>query len=168
MKRPKSQKKPKPKPKRTPYSKCSDDEKVARNWIKAKGLFGRGEYSVAIIRCGICVELIINFAVRQELVGELKCPLNFVNKLLKSANGLRNKYHNLFLPMMEEYEEHDSLKELWRNKINQINNNRNAIAHSGEFRSKSVAHDVMQDTYEVLKAIMDLFEHKAKFKNVEI
>lgn len=165
MKRQKSQKKPKSK--RTLYSKCSDDEKVARNWNKAKGLFVRGEYSVAIIRCGICVEVAINFAVRQELVGGLKCPLNFVNKLLKSTNGLRNKYQNLFLPMMEEHEKYDSLKKLWKNKISKINDNRNAIVHSGEFRSKPVARSVIQDTYETLQAIMDLFEHKAKFKEVE-
>lgn len=77
MKKPKSQKKLKSK--RTPYIKSRDDEKVVRNWNKARGLFNRGEYSVAIVRCGTCVELAINFAVRQELVDELNCPLKFVD-----------------------------------------------------------------------------------------
>ncbi len=54
--------------KRTPYSKASDDEKVKRNWNKANWLYRRGEYSVSILRCGTCVELAVNFAIRQDLV----------------------------------------------------------------------------------------------------
>lgn len=96
--------------KRTPYSKASDDEKVRRNWNKAKRLYKRGEYSVAVLRCGTCVELVVNFAIRQELVVERDLPLPFVNKLLKSANGLRNKYQNIYLPIMAEWQEYDELK----------------------------------------------------------
>lgn len=166
MKRSKSKKKPKSK--RTPYLKLSDDEKVARNWKKARGLFSRGEYSVAVIRCATCVELAVNFAVRRELVVNRNLPLPFVDKLLKSANGLRNKYHNIFLPIMAEHEEQDELKRLWESNINKINLERNAIAHSGEFRSKSVARQVMERTHEALKGIMDLYEHQAKFKELEI
>ena len=162
-----SKSKKKPKSKRTPYSKASDDEKVARNWNKARGLFSRGEYSVAVIRCGTCVELAVNFAVRQELVVERDLPLPFVDKLLKSTYGLRNKYHNIFLPIMAEYEEYDELKRLWKSHIDKINLERNAIAHSGEFRSKSVACQVMERTHEALKAIMDLYKHQAKFKEIE-
>ena len=150
-----------------PYSKTSDDKKVERNWNKACGLFGRGEYSVSVVRCGTCVELAVNFAVRQELVFERNLPLPFVNRLLKSANGLRNKYQNILLPIMEEYEDYDSLTKLWNDKIEKINKERNAVAHSGEFRSESTAYKIMQATYEVLQAIMNLYEHKAKFKEIE-
>ena len=140
--------------KKTPYSQASDDEKVARNWRKALGLFDRGEYSVAIIRCGTCMELAVNFAVRQELVTVRKLPLPFVGRLLKSANGLRNKYQNLFLPIMAEYETYDMLKRLWNTRIDQINQQRNAVAHSGEFRSRAAAENVMSDTYGALIEIM--------------
>ena len=126
-----SKSKRKPKTNRTPYSKASDDEKVARNWNKARGLFDRGEYSVAVIRCGTCVELAVNFAIRQELVFERNLPLPFVDKLLKSANGLRNKYQNIYLPIMKEYEIYDELKNLWKNLIIKINKQRNDVAHSG-------------------------------------
>ena len=153
--------KKKPKSKRTPYSKASDDEKVARNWNKARKLFSLRQFSVAVIRCGTCVELAVNFAVRQELVLERDLPLSLVDKLLKSANGLRNKYHNIFLPIMEEYQVHDDLKVLWRDQIDKINIERNAVVHSGEFRSESVARSVMEKTYNSLREIMDLYEHKA-------
>lgn len=157
----------KSKSKRTPYSKASDDEKVSRNWKKARGLYSRGEYSVAIIRCGTCVELAVNFAVRQELVIERELPLPFVDKLLRSANGLRNKYQNIFLPIMAEYEEHDLLKKLWRKRIEKINKERNSIVHSGEFRSSTVAKPVMENTLAVLKEIMDLYDHSAALNDIE-
>lgn len=156
--------KKKPKSKKRPYSKASDDEKVARNWNKALGLFSRSEFSVAIIRCGTCVELAVNFAVRQELVIERDLPLPFVDRLLKSANGLRNKYQNIFLPIMEEYEEHDKLKKLWKDQIEKINKERNAVVHSGEFRSESVARVVSKKTHEALQGIMDLYDHDADIK----
>lgn len=163
----KSKSKKKPKSKRTPYSKASDDEKVVRNWNKACKLFSRREYSVAIIRCGTCVELSVNFAIRQELVTERGLPLKFVDKLLKSANGLRNKYQNIFLPIMEEYQEHDELKELWNKQIVKINKERNAVIHSGEFRSEKVARTVLKKTYNALLGIMDLYDHKAPIKEFE-
>jgi len=159
-----SKSKKKPKSKTTPYLKASDDEKVARNWNKALGLFSRGDFSVAVIRCGTCVELAVNFAVRQELVVDRDLPLPFVDKLLKSANGLRNKYQNIFLPIMEEYEEHDKLKKLWKDHIEKINKERNAVVHSGEFRSESVARIVLKNTHEALRGIMDLYDHEANLK----
>jgi len=160
----KSRLKKKPISKRTPYSKAPDDEKVRRNWNKANGLYKRGEYSVAVLRCGICIELAVNFAIRQELVIEHNLPLSFVDKLLKSANGLRNKYYNIYLPIMIEWQEYNELKDLWNNHIDKINKERNTIAHSGEFRSRTLAIRVMEHTYEALQSIMDLYEHNAKIK----
>lgn len=154
----------KPLSKRTPYSKATDDEKVRRNWSKANGLFKRGEYSVSILRCGTCVELAVNFAIRQELVVDRDLLLPFVNKLLKSANGLRNKYQNIYLPIMEEWEEHEYLKQLWRSCIEKINRQRNAVAHSGEFKSRSIAKVVMEQTFKALKTIMDLYDHEIVLK----
>jgi len=150
--------------KKKPYSKASDDEKVFRNWTKALGLYNRGEYSVAIIRCGTCVELAVNFAIRQELVTERELPLQFVDKLLLSANGLRNKYQNLFLPIMAEYEQHDALVRLWRMRIEKINKQRNAVVHSGEFRNRSIAKVVMTDAYAALMEIMGFYDFGTELK----
>jgi len=157
----------KTKSKLTPYSKAKDDEKVSRNWKKARGLYERGEYSVAIIRCGTCVELAVNFAIRQELVIKRALPLPFVDKLLMSANGLRNKYQNIFLPIIAEHEEYLSLKKLWKEQIDKINIERNAIVHSGEFRSEKVAQPVLKHTLVALKRIMDLYEHEAKLIEIK-
>ena len=140
---------------RKPYSRASDDEKVARNWRKALGLYERREYSVAVLRCATCLELAVNFAIRQELVSELKLPMQFVDKLLLNANGIHGKYQNLYLPIMAQYEDQDDLKRLWRDRIMKINSERNKVAHRGEFRSRKAAKNVMADTYEALKEIMN-------------
>ncbi|MCK5225510.1 MAG: hypothetical protein KAQ89_02215 [Planctomycetes bacterium] len=164
MKKLKSEKKSKPK--RKPYSEAKSDERVERNWKKTHGLFTRGEYSVAVIRCGTCIELSVNFAVRQELVVKRELPLSFVDKLLKNANGLRNKYLNIFLPIMAEHEKYYKLTKLWKNNIIAINKQRNAIVHSGEFRSNSAALKVMKKTYEALETIISFYEHNSEFKRI--
>lgn len=161
--------KPKTKPssKRLPYLKATDDEKVRRNWTKSRRLYERGEYSVAIIRCGTCIELAVNLAVRQELVVKRNLPPLFVDRLLKSANGLRNKYQNIYLPIMAEHQEYDSLKQLWKSHIDKINLERNAVTHSGEFRSKLVARKVMKYTNKALQDLMGLYNHKVELKTFE-
>ncbi|GAA4175842.1 hypothetical protein [Shinella granuli] len=143
--------------KKKSYSKASDDEKVARNWTKALGLYEREEWSVAILRCATCLELMVNFAIRQELVTEKKLPLQFVDKLLQNANGIHNKYQNLYLPIMAQYEEHDDLKRLWNQRIVKVNAERNKIAHQGEFRNCQAARTVLQDTSFTLREVMGLY-----------
>lgn len=148
--------------KKKPYSKASDDEKVARNWNKAIGLYEREEWSVAVLRCATCLELMVNFVVRQELVTESKLPLQFVDKLLHSANGIHNKYHNLYLPIMAQYEEHDELKRLWHQHIATVNSERNKIAHQGEFRNRKTAEKVMEHTSVAMHYIMGLYGYGAE------
>ena len=148
--------------KKKPYSKVSDDEKVSRNWNKALGLYKRGEWSVAVLRCATCLELTVNFAIRQELVTDKKLPLQFVDRLLQNANGIHNKYQNLFLPIMAQYEEHEDLKRLWNERIVKVNTERNRIAHQGEFRSRKAAKKVMEDTSFAMQVVMSLYEHDCK------
>ena len=155
------------KPTPVPYDKLSDDEKVRKNWNKAVGLYEREEWSVAILRAATCLELAVNFAIRDELVSCRKLPLPFVNNLLKSSNGIHNKYQNIYLPVMEEYEEFDGLKRLWKSNISPVNVERNAVAHRGEFRSKSKATNAMSHTYKALLELFDLHSSKSKLKVFE-
>jgi len=149
---------------RIPYDKLSDDEKVQKNWNKALGLYKRGEWSVSILRCGTCLELAVNFAIRQELVEDRKLPISFVNRLLKNANGIHSKYQNIYLPIMDEYQEVDMLKTLWSDAVSKVNAERNAVAHRGEFRSNSKATETMAQTYSALESILELHGSDAKLK----
>ena len=162
MRKPKTRKS-----KRTPYDSLSDDQKVQKNWNKARGLYDREEWSVAVLRCGTCLELAVNFAIRQELVEDRKLPLKFVDKLLKNANGIHNKYQNIYPPIMEEYEEYDDLNALWGSCVSKVNTERNAVAHKGEFRNRPVATEIMENTYKALTEIMGLHSSKAALKPFE-
>lgn len=146
------------KKKTVPYSQATDKDKVARNWRKAIGLFARKEYSVSVLRCATCLELALNFAVREELVDKLELPRKFADQLLKNANGIHNKFCNLYLPIMEQYEQYDALKQLWNSKIVEINRERNKVAHQGEFRSQKAATKVMENTFMALTMIMGLYD----------
>lgn len=76
---------------------------------------------MAALRCGTCLELAVNFAIRQELVVVRELPLPFVNNLLLKADGIANKYQNIYLPIMEEWEEYQSLRRRWREHISIVN-----------------------------------------------
>lgn len=151
-----------------PYDSLSDDEKVRKNWQKTIRLYKRKEWSVAILRCATCIELAVNFAIRQEMAEDRKLPLPFVNKLLKNSNGIHHKYQNIYLPIMEEYEEHEELKKLWSDSISKTNTERNAVAHKGEFRNKLTATEIMKHTYHVLSVIFEIHSSNAKLKELEI
>ncbi|MGS4884962.1 hypothetical protein [Roseibium sp. MB-4] len=150
-----------------PYSEAEDDEKVYRNWTKTLGLFERGEYSAAVLRAAISLELMVNFAIREELVEEKGLPLDFVDKLLKDANGITRKYNGIFLPIMKEYEEYAILKSVWKNKIEKVNERRNRIAHGGEFDNKAPVLNLLTLTHDSLCLIMNLFGSKRKFRKPE-
>lgn len=150
-----------------PYDKLADDEKVRKNWHKAIGLYQRREWSVSIIRCATCLELAVNFAIREELVDHRELPLPFVNKLLTKANGIHNKYQNIYLPIMDEYQEAENLKVLWSEAVTIVNSERNAVAHRGEFRSKAKATAIMEHTHRSLTEILRLHSSEAKIRAFE-
>lgn len=146
------------------YHEADDDEKVCRNWNKTLGLHNRGEYSAAVLRAAISLELMVNYAIRQELVEEKELPIDFVDKLLKDANGITRKYNGILLPIMKEYEEHRDLKLLWKRKIEKVNARRNRIAHGGEFDNKKPVFEILCLAHDALTEVMNLFGSKETFK----
>ena len=154
----------KEKRRKTPYSMARDDEKVARNWTKTRGLYQRGEYSAAVLRAAISLELMVNYAIREELVGVKGLPLAFVDKLLRDANGITRKFTGIFLPIMEEYEEHDRLKQIWNGPIKKVNERRNRIAHGGEFDNESRVRETLNDAHSAITEIMGIFGSDQEFK----
>ena len=106
-------------------------------------------------------------AIHEELAGERKLPLPFVERLLRNANGVHNKYNNIYLPIMDEYKEVAELRRLWSQKICKVNEERNAVAHRGEFRSKVKATEMMRHTPQALREILQLHDGGANIKAFE-
>jgi len=140
----------------------TDPEKVFANWNKTLGLLERDEYSVAIVRAAVTIEIAANIVVRAELIEKRKLPVDFVDSLLKWSNGLAGKFDKLIYPILKGIPHHESFKSRtadWR----KINEERNAVAHRGEFKSKSVADDVVSKARKVLETMMADYEPTLKF-----
>ena len=135
-----------------PYSEQSDAEKVISNWRKTRGLFKRGEFSVAILRAATTAELMTNLAIRHELVQSKSLPMAFVDHLLVWANGISGKFHNLLLPVLEGAANYQSTKELSA-AMKKVNEERNRVAHRGEFKKRSTAHDALVAAHKYISGL---------------
>jgi hypothetical protein len=140
----------------------TDAESVWANWNKTLGLLERDEYSVAIVRAAVSVELAANIVIRAELVKKRKLPVHFVDSLLKGSNGIAGKFDKLIYPILKGSPKHESFKALaadWQ----KINEERNSVAHRGEFKGESVAVDVVTRARKVLRVMMADYEPSLKF-----
>jgi hypothetical protein len=140
----------------------TDPQKVWANWNKTLGLLERDEYSVAIVRAAVSVELAANIVIRTELVKKRKLPVHFVDSLLKGANGIAGKFDKLIYPILKGSPKHESFKDLaadWH----KINDERHSVAHKGDFKGKSVAVDVVKRARRVLRAMMADYEPSLRF-----
>ncbi len=123
---------------RKAYSQRSDLEKVSSNWTKTLGLFARREYSLSIVRAAVSAELALNFVIRQELHARHGLPSGFVDKHLRLANGIRGKLDRLYLPILKSTRLEVTAKAT-ANALKALNDERNLVAHRGEFREKETA-----------------------------
>ncbi len=144
----------------------TDPEKVFANWNKTLGLLERDEYSVAIVRAAVSVELAANIVIRAELVEKRKLPVDFVESLLKWSNGLAGKFDKLIYPILSgspKFQLFQGLAVDWR----KINEERNSVAHRGEFKQKSVADDVVSRARKVLQTMMVDYQPTLKFGSTQ-
>ena len=142
---------------KVPYSDRSDIDRVTANWTKTLGLFARREYSLSIVRAAVTAELALNFAIRQELHARRALPIEFVNGLLKWANGIEGTISKLLLPISLETPAHEPLGDIAK-ALRRLNSERNAIAHRGEFRGKDTAQEFVSVARSQIAALMTLYD----------
>lgn len=118
-----------------PYAKRSDTKKLESNWTKTLGLFERREYSMAIIRAGTCAEIAANIVIRSELLQKRGLEAQFVDSLLRWANGLQGKFSRIILPLFKGSPRYATLKKRHK-EIGTVNDARSEIAHGGRFASE--------------------------------
>lgn len=149
--------------KKTPYGERSDLDKVKSNWKKARGLYRREEWSTTILRSVTAVELTANYVIRKELMEKRSLDKDFVNHLLKWSNGIYGKFDKLILPLNKKSDELSALKAL-KNKVRDINTERNSIAHSGSFKKRTTAWLVMETSKEIIEELVSLYEEDFTLK----
>jgi hypothetical protein len=100
--------------------------------------------------------------IRAELVKKRKLPVDFVDSLLIWSNCLAGKFNKLIYPILKgspNYQSFYSLAADWR----KINEERNGIAHRGDFKTKSVAADIVSRARKVLRTMMADYEPTLTF-----
>jgi hypothetical protein len=137
---------------KAPYTERRDDEKLESNWKKARGLFGRKDYSAAIMRAATSAEIAANIYVRRFLLDEFNLPEDFVDALLYSANGLDGKFKRLIKPAAECRGTWKDLKSLQRTIV-ALHDHRNSIAHAGYFKDKSEAKQAFENALEIIQKL---------------
>lgn len=136
-----------------PYSQHTDLEKIRKNWIKVRGFIRLKQWSGAIVRAATATEIAANLAIRQELVEIRGLDDEFVDHLLKWANGLQGKFDKLLIPVTRQDEWQPIFKQL-RTRAADINTERNSIAHSGQFKKKSTATRVVKEARDIILTLV--------------
>lgn len=135
-----------------PYDERSDDEKLLSNWKKAVGLFEREDWSASIMRVATASEIASNIYIRHYLQESHDLPEEFVNSLLKSANGIAGKLRQLIIPASKASNTGEEIKQIQK-KIESINTHRNEVAHAGKFKNKKDAKLVFEYATEVISLL---------------
>lgn len=146
------------------YEKLSDLENLRKQWRKLSGLHTREEWSAAIIRAATAAEIAANYAIRQELISKRNLESEFVDNLLRWANGLSGKLERLLIPLTtKETDKAEKMKEL-RKLANDINQQRNSIVHQGEFCNEEEAKIAIGKTQEFIVGLIRLYESSFDIK----
>jgi hypothetical protein len=140
-----------------PYDERTDKEKIQSNWTKTCGLYLRGEHSMAVIRAATTVELATNLVVREELENNHKLPKDFVNNLMKWANGLVGKLNRLIIPITKDTEKEKFFKEIQKQVVD-INDQRNGVAHRGEFKIKKTSNRIILEAHEIIEKLVQQYD----------
>lgn len=141
-----------PKIAKIPYDERTDDEKLESNWKKGRKQFQREDWSACVIRAATSAEISANIYIRQFLQSDFSLPSSFVDALLKSANGLDGKFKRLIKPAAEHRGTWSELKSLQK-KIESLNDHRNGVAHSGQFKSKKDAKSAFELSLAIIRAL---------------
>ncbi len=140
-----------------PYDERTDKEKIQSNWTKTCGLYLRGEHSMAVIRAATAVELAANLVVREELENNQKLPKEFVDSLMKWANGLVGKLNRLIIPITKGTKKEKFFKEIQKQVVD-INDQRNGVAHRGEFKIKKTSTRIITEAHEIIEKLVQQYD----------
>jgi hypothetical protein len=139
------------------YQQRNNVEKIQSQWHKLTGLHSREEWSAAVVRAATAAEIAANFAVRQEFKARSKFEGDFVNSLLRWANGLDGKLNRLLLPMTDGRRVNKILSSI-KKDAERVNRKRNAISHQGEFCNVSESKEAIESARNFIEAVVRIYE----------
>lgn len=140
-----------------PYRKRTDLEKIRTQWHKLTGLHSKEEWSAAVVRAATAAELAANFAIRQELAPK-GLSTEFVDNLLRWANGIEGKFNRLLLPLAQSSNKKATRFRELKTIAESINTERNAIVHSGQFRSQEDATAIIDKAKKLIERLVQEYD----------
>ena len=146
------------------YEQLTDLEKMQKQWHKLSGLHSREEWSAAILRAATAAELVANHAIRAEFAARSQFDAEFVNSLLKWANGLSGKLRNLLVPLAATDAGKMKAIAKLQKLAEAVNAKRNAVAHQGEFCNEREAIQVIDNARAFISGLAQLYEPQFKLK----
>lgn len=146
------------------YEQRNDVEKIQSQWHKLAGLHSREEWSAAIVRAATAAEIAANFAVREEFNARSTFDGEFVNNLLRWANGLDGKLNRLLLPLTQGKKTQKTLSSVKKN-AEEVNRKRNAVAHQGEFCNAGESQEVIESARKFIHAVVRIYEPNFTLKD---
>lgn len=141
-----------------PYSELKDLEKLQKQWYKLSGLHTHEEWSSAIVRAATAAEIAANFAIRKEFEARSELDGDFINHLLRWANGLAGKLDHLLVPLSAgNTKKRKKMKQL-KALAEKLNSKRNTIAHQGEFCTESEAEEHIEHARKFITILVGLYD----------
>lgn len=150
--------------KRRPYEELADLEKVQKQWHKLSGLHTRDEWSAAIVCAATAAEIAANYAIRREFEENSEFSSEFVDSLLRWANGLAGKIDHLLIPMSATNKVKNKKMKALKRLATEINAKRNAIAHRGEFCNEDEAKASIVQAKEFIGTLVQIYEPRFELK----
>jgi hypothetical protein len=147
-----------------PYEERTDLEKCQSQWRKLQGLHSREEWSAAIVRAATAAEIAANYAIRTEFAKQSNLPEQFVDSMLRWANGLGGKIDRLLVPLTEGTKKEKTVTKL-KAVAREINDTRNAVVHRGEFRDEDQATKTIARTRRFVEGLVRLYDHTFKLRD---
>lgn len=142
-----------------PYDQRTDVQKIQSQWNKVGGLLGRNDWSAAIVRCATVSEIAANLVIRKQFANQSTLAPAFVDSLLIWANGIDGKFRRLLIPLAStQGEEAKQAMKALGNLAKDINEQRNAIVHSGAFSNEDEARYVAQIAKQLVESLVIPYE----------
>lgn len=149
---------------RKPYKSRTDLEKIESQWRKLAGLHTREEWSAAVIRAATAAEIAANLAIRAEYQIRSQFDSDFVDSMLRWANGITGKFDRLLKPLWKGFPEKSRHFKGLKTHVEEINDRRNAVAHAGEFCNQAEAEAVIEHAEKLISGLLALYEPEFKLK----
>ena len=146
------------------YEHRSDVEKIRSQWHKLTGLHSREEWSAAVVRAATAAEIAANFAVREEFKSRSEFDDDFVNSLLRWANGLDGKLTRLLLPMTDGKKKNKVIRRV-KADAERVSRKHNAVAHQGEFCNTGESQEAIESARKFIEAVVGIYEPGFKLKD---